>query len=201
MFNNDNKKYINWGPPVFIYNLLGDDFEKIRQIPPDEKYTQGKQGIFSGVEIIESRVGFDDKNKSKINSLLDKYFQDYIKSILLKPVSYLIDGLWVNIYKPNEYIAPHVHLDCDISFIIYLKSNQDLIDKNPYDHPRAGYTVFKWGEKPDSRSVIPIHTESNHEPKDGELVIFPNNLSHYSIPFKTPNINRITVSGNLKLKI
>ena len=201
MFNNNNKKHINWGPPVFIYNLLGEDLDKIKQIPPDKKYTQGKKGIFSGVEIIESRVGFNDGNKSKLNSLLDKYFQDYIKSILLKPVNYLIDGLWVNIYKPKEYIAPHVHLDCDISFIVYLKSNQDLIDQNPDDHPKAGYTVFKWGENPDSRAVIPCISNVPHKPQDGELVIFPNNLTHYTIPFNTPGINRYTLSGNLKLDI
>lgn len=192
-------KIFQWGPPVFVYNLSKELLNSLRDIKPDIEFTQGKNGKFSGVEIINSRLGYTQDNADRVCRLLSPYFKNYIEDILYKELKYEVNGLWVNLYKANHYIAPHVHTDCDISFIVYIKSNQSLISND--GNPNAGNTVFQYGVAQDSRAIIPSITNIHHKPQDGELIIFPNNLSHHSIPFNNPNITRYTLSGNLKLDI
>lgn len=192
-----NTKQLYWGPLVLINQLPKDIFNKIKSLKPNENYTQGKTGKFSGVEKIKNRYGYSNDNELLIQSLLNKYIQDYISTAIPYPIEYQLESLWVNEYSLTQNITPHVHTSCDISFILYIQSNQDIIDND--ENVNAGYTVFQYGQPVDGRAIVPYISSNKHRPVDGELVIFPNNLSHYSIPFNIPNVKRFTMSGNVQL--
>tara|TARA_B110000285_G_scaffold144871_1_gene161837 strand:+ start:715 stop:1332 length:618 start_codon:yes stop_codon:yes gene_type:complete len=191
------QKQLFWGPLVLIYKLPKDIFNKIKSIKPNENYTQGKTGKFSGVEKINNRHGYSNDNMLLIKKLLDGYIKGYISTAIPYPIEYKFESLWVNEYSVAENITPHVHTSCDISFILYMQSNQDIIDED--ENVNAGYTVFQYGQPVDGRAIVPYISSNKHRPVDGELVIFPNNLSHYSIPFNLPNVKRFTMSGNVEL--
>ena len=59
-----------------------------------------------------------------------------------------------------------------------------LLKEEPYP---SGCTVFKYGEEQDARALIPFLNNNFITPKEGKLVVFPNNLNHYTIPFHNPN--------------
>lgn len=201
MEKNSFKGSFKWGPPVHVYTLNKLDFDLIKLINPDITHTQGKDMEFDGVEIINSRYGYNNNNREKIIDILRKYFRDYIIKATGRNIEFKCKNkaLWVNEYHSNYFINPHIHVDCDISFILYIKSNQDILENDPQNH--AGCTVFQYGEGNDSRAIIPNIWKHFHKPIDGELVVFPNNISHYTVPFKSPNIKRWTLSGNLSLSI
>jgi len=190
-------KQLYWGPLVLIYQLPKDIFNKIKFLKPNENYTQGKTGKFSGVEKINNRYGYSDENRILIKNLLKDYIKDYISMAVPFSIEYEFESIWVNEYSLTQNITPHVHTSCDISFILYIQSNQDIIDDD--ENVNAGYTVFQYGQPIDGRAIVPYITNNKHRPVDGELVIFPNNLSHYSIPFNIPNVKRYTMSGNIQL--
>lgn len=200
MSNIEPKEIFQWGPPVFVYTLSTQIFKDLKAIKPDKEFTQGKNGTFDKVEIINSRLGYTPNKENKICDLLNPYFSHYIDRLSFDGLKYELAGLWVNSYKAGHFIAPHIHGNCDISFIVYIKSNQDIIEGND-PSIGAGNTIFKYGNSPDSRAIIPYITSVPHKPKDGDLIVFPNNLDHYSVPFNIPNVTRYTLSGNLRLNI
>ena len=190
------KEQFNWGPPVLTYDLSTDLFDKIKSIKPE--YKQGKDTTnIDGSLKINCRYGYSNDNWLLVQNLLDGYFKNYISKSTSIPVKYELSGLWVNGNSTIESINPHIHEYCDISFVLYIQSNQDIIDQD--EIKEAGYTCFKYGQPSDNRAILNNIHSNLHRPVDGELVIFPSNLLHFVIPFNIPNVQRYTMSGNLQL--
>lgn len=77
---------------------------------------------------------------------------------------------WGAIYKKDDYIPPHFHTYCDLSFTYYLKSD----GKTPLVFSDCDFQIT---------------------PSDDTLIIFPAYLMHH-VPTHTGKKDRICIAGN-----
>ncbi len=200
-----NSVSLNWGPPVLLYDLDNESFTKIKNTPPETKIKQGDPGFLQNP--IKGRYYYSDRSKEEIKECIDSYIRDYMKKTLIhngelsnndfNKVEYCFSSLWANDYKDNQNVTQHIH-SCDISFLLYLKIDSKLLKEEPYP---SGCTVFKYGEEQDARALIPFLNSNFITPKEGQLIVFPNNLNHYTVPFHNPNLRRVTLSGNIDIQL
>ena len=107
-----------------------------------------------------------------------------------------IKRLWGNIYRQGDFIPPHVHLSGDISFSLVLKMPPiEMLDQKKNE----GCLILRYGEDPGGQAKIRPITNQFVLPKAGDLIIFPQNLLHYTIPMSNPKAERISISGNILL--
>ena len=108
-----------------------------------------------------------------------------------------LSGLWVNYQKENDFNPIHHH-NGDLSFVTYLDVPEEL-------RTERERMKFK-GTSGLPGSILFIHGESNSPfydnrkyfmPEVGDIFIFPSYLNHMVIPFRTPNIERVSVAGNI----
>ena len=196
---------LNWGPPISIYNLDSNTFTKVKNIKPEFKFDKDDE-IFLTNPIL-GRYNYSDSARGEMKEYLDPYIRDYMKNTMIHnkeianrnfdQLKFSFSNLWANDYKNNQTVTPHIH-SCDIGFLVYLKVDSELLKKETYP---SGCTVFRYGEERDARALIPYLVNNFITPKEGELLIFPNNVNHYTVPFDNPNIKRITLSGNIDVEL
>ena len=125
-----------------------------------------------------------------IGSPLQKYLTGYARHNEL-PLStdedlkrWSFDSVWANWYSAGDMTGLHNHVG-DLSFVLYLQI-PEYEDKVVGTAPAPGSISFTWGTD-----------KKTFSPKLGELFIFPSGLFHTVMPFKTPNVQRISLSGNM----
>jgi hypothetical protein len=105
--------------------------------------------------------------------------------------------MWINKMKAKEYNPVHTHTYCDLSFVLWLETPQEILDeaeKNETSAPNPGQTSFIYGED------RPLHvTEKHITPVEHTLLMFPASLRHYVMHFNS-DVNRTSVSGNVTLE-
>jgi len=112
---------------------------------------------------------------------------------------------WVNYMKKHEFNPPHNHSGV-LSFVIFVKIPYDLkeeakkfIMKEKKDHfshtSRLAFLNVK------SDGSIGVETIAVDKSFEGKMFMFPAAQIHEVFPFYTSNGYRITVSGNLRLKV
>jgi len=138
-----------------------------------------------------------------------KYFNAYVehkqtqwnidppKEVLIEYLK--LNSLWVNYMKKNEYNPPHIHSG-DISFVLYLDVPEQ-IEKEASEFVslgkgKPGAIEFLYGTEDRYGDYIVSHTR---HPKTNELYIFPANLHHTVMPFRS-DVERVSVSGNFFAK-
>jgi len=112
---------------------------------------------------------------------------------------YNLQSLWVNYMKAGDYNPRHVHTG-DLSFVIFLDVPKKLENENLKFEGKSsgpGTITFTYGE---SNRPFWATCSRNIFPQTGEMYIFPALLNHYVQPFKTKNITRISVSGNVNIE-
>tara|TARA_B100000085_G_C18524023_1_gene504911 strand:- start:880 stop:1503 length:624 start_codon:yes stop_codon:yes gene_type:complete len=107
-----------------------------------------------------------------------------------------LDMLWINYMKSGDYNPPHAHRDCDISFVVYTDVPKELIEensKNPVCGP--GSVSYSIGTN------FPTHFCPIFDffPKENSMFIFPSQLLHYVMPFKS-DVIRTSIAGSIKLE-
>jgi hypothetical protein len=105
--------------------------------------------------------------------------------------------LWINYQRAGEYNPPHNHTG-DLSFIIYLKIPQEILEE---PHP-PNYTQELNGSINimNSSDTRPFSKNQLTEvPSDGDVYIFPSWMLHYVHAFKS-DVERISVAGNIRLE-
>jgi hypothetical protein len=115
-----------------------------------------------------------------IGQALDKYYDHHKgaseRFITAWPASYQLVG-WFNRLLKHGYQIPHIHTTGWLSGVIYLKTpppssnNEGAIEFSLHGH-----------ELPIIDENIPRRT---HNPKEGDIVLFPSSLFHKTIPFIT----------------
>ena len=102
--------------------------------------------------------------------------------------------LWINFMKPGDYNPPHFHSDCQFSYIIFAEVPEEIFKENKEyvgTSNGPGVIEFLFGTNyPDDF----CHRKS-FLPKSGTMLIFPSNLTHTVMPFKS-DVTRITIAGN-----
>jgi uncharacterized protein (TIGR02466 family) len=102
---------------------------------------------------------------------------------------------WINFQKAGEFNPLHNHAG-DLSVVVYvdipeciaLENTQPSIETNM---PSYGKIDFSY-----TREDTHTTTKYSHQPKTGELLIFPAWLLHTVYPFKS-NVERISISFNV----
>tara|TARA_B100000085_G_scaffold248921_1_gene244286 strand:- start:169 stop:816 length:648 start_codon:yes stop_codon:yes gene_type:complete len=111
-----------------------------------------------------------------------------------------LQSLWINNMKAGDYNPRHVHTG-DLSFVIFLDVPKKLEKENEKFEGKSsgpGSITFSYGE---SNRPFWATSTRNIFPKTGEMYIFPALLNHYVHPFKTKNVTRISVSGNVNFNV
>ena len=148
------------------------------------------------------------KDQYKINK--DKYFE-YIKEQLLAYLteaekwygkkiaenSIEISSAWVNFMKAGDFNPPHVHINCNLSSVLFLEIPKGLEkERKEYvgRHFGPGTLEFLYG---DYRELSNMNM--NVAPEVGDLIIFPANVTHVVSPFKCKG-TRTSLAANFILK-
>lgn len=173
----------------------------------------------------------EDKNKVAVNNTLaghieheyeatprmETYFLNNIRSCMnnyLPPPSEIynqeddeyvwnMDTTWVNFQKKNEYNPMHHHTGC-FSFVYWVNIPFDVEEelKHPsvrqVDEAVPGAFTFMYSDLLGNQRVRPIITTREDE---GTLMIFPSRMKHGVYPFYTSDEYRISISGNLSIRM
>tara|TARA_Y100000114_G_C11756296_1_gene327049 strand:+ start:751 stop:1431 length:681 start_codon:yes stop_codon:yes gene_type:complete len=110
-----------------------------------------------------------------------------------------ISAMWFVNQKPSEYNPAHVHTNCSISSIAYLKTPKNKIKSKKEFYETDGKISFINNAGADSRWSVPI---LNLEPKEQDIYIFPALQTHMVYPYKSsnPEDRRVSVSFNADIK-
>ena len=191
-------RFLHWGPFVCNYTLLPEELEAFKKIESGEDYRKELAGH------LNNEKGLD---KSEVFKILRPYFESYIKGYYEYRKEPLCTGLemitaWINRQKKNEFNPPHTH-DGDLSFVLYTEIPEGLekeCKESVHNSPGPGCITFDFN-MPFSvgSSKLFLHTHS-HLPAVGDFFIFPAALPHWVYPFKTTEGERVSISGNIKLK-
>ncbi len=120
-------------------------------------------------------------SKKFINKYLKKFFKKNINYFLKKTTNRVskeikVKNFWVVRQFSNEYNPIHYH-DGDISGVGYLKIPKNL-NKSKKKIKTNGTIDFINGSK-----MLLNDSIYNHNPKVGDLILFPNYLMHTAYPF------------------
>ena len=108
-----------------------------------------------------------------------------------------IHSIWIVEQQPGEYNPIHIHTNCDISAVMYLKVPEFLpSEKTSRDDDGTIYFVGGVGEHTKLKmSSLKV------KPKPGDFFIFPSHLQHTVYPYKTnDNFARRSVSFNAQFE-
>tara|TARA_B100001121_G_scaffold251881_1_gene228197 strand:+ start:310 stop:918 length:609 start_codon:yes stop_codon:yes gene_type:complete len=127
-----------------------------------------------------------------LEKVISKEVRKYINQSLRKKVKkVLIKNFWVVRQFNNEYNPVHYH-DGHISGVGYLKVPK-FNSKNNNKARTDGTIDFINGNK-----MFLSESIYNHQPKVGDVILFPNYLMHTAYPFKS-NGERRSFSFNLEI--
>ena len=130
--------------------------------------------------------------KKNLEKVISDKVKKYISQTLKKKVTKIsIKSFWVVRQFTNEYNPVHYH-DGHISGVGYLKIPK-FIAKNSKKSKIDGTIDFINGNK-----MFLSDSIYNHQPKVGDVILFPNYLMHTAYPFKS-NGERRSFSFNLEI--
>jgi len=92
-------------------------------------------------------------------------------------------SMWIISQKDNEYNPCHVHTECDLSTVMYLKIPEYLPSRKSH-RKDDGAITFSGPAGKDQRWGTPTIT---YQPQVGDFFIFPASQQHWVYPFRTPD--------------
>ena len=188
---------LQWGPCI-VHLKISEEFQQKLLKGAEEARKQKKDFRSNLAGIIKEEYSYENKADyvDEIAQFLTVYDEAYQKfkneKYKVKP-EYLLNALWVNFMKKNEYNPPHDHSDY-LSFVIFLKVPEE-IKKEQEDFvgnsAGPGSLSFLYGDG--NRQSI---TYQSVKPDERDIFIFPAWIKHYVAPFYS-DVTRISVSGNI----
>lgn len=128
---------------------------------------------------------------------------DHDDNFFKKEVNYELESLWINLQKKYEFNPPHSHAG-DYSFVIWMRIpynlSEELNQKNSKyaEQPSNSLFNFHFISSSGFNHTLPLYIDKSWE---GTMVMFPSWLQHSVYPFYTSDNYRISISGNIKVKI
>ena len=164
---------------------------------------------------IENEKLFDLESHKNFEGEIIFLVKDYLKFIIdeqinsdikIENIGLVLESLWVNFQKCNEYNPPHAH-GGDISFVIYLDIPDEIKNETFIGHSTPNGSIsFIYGNttlshKKENKLIDLLQPKTliTHLPENGEMFIFPSYLMHYVESFTSVDVERISVSGNVTL--
>ena len=120
---------------------------------------------------------------------------DNVQDFLKEQIMTRITTMWFVNQKPHEYNPVHVHTNCKVSSVVYLKTPKNQI-KGRKDHYKSdGKITFMNNSGTDPNFSNP---QCSFEPKAGDMYIFPALQHHMVWPYRStdPDDSRISLSFN-----
>ena len=159
--------------------VVNDINKEVERIILNEKKSKKKDYSKKLVGEVYQEI---ELSKNFINKKLKKFIQEkvknYLKSTINKSTNKInIKNFWVVRQFKNEYNPVHYH-DGNISGVGYLKIPKN-ITKSRKRLKTNGTIDFIHGSKSFLNNSL-----FNHNPKVGDLILFPNYLMHTAYPFK-----------------
>ena len=162
--------------PKKIINHINKEFEKIiKNKNLSKKNDYSKKLVGQVKQEIELSKSFINKHLKKfINENINKFLK---KALNKKSNKIKIKNLWVVKQLKNDYNPIHFH-NGDLSGVGYLKIPKNLTKGNK-KLKTNGTIDFIHGSKSFLNNSL-----FNHNPKVGDMILFPNYLMHTAYPFK-----------------
>ena len=192
-----------WGPYLWQSELLPSIIEEISKRGATVRGFEKQNSSHKLAAIMTDEWTFKDEDRQWVQEALNPWVFTYLKSFTeysggkFDPFDWDIRELWVNYQKANDFNPLHNHTGL-LSFVLYL----DVPEEIPQEYyqwnnrgPKPGSIVFRYGEEKDMLSPMRFYI-----PKAGDIFIFPSWLEHMGIPFKTPDVERVSVSGNIYVR-
>ena len=188
---------LQWGPCI-VHLKISEDFQQKLLKGGEEARKKNKDFRSNLAGIIKEEYAYEDRKDyvDEIAQFLTVYDAAYQKwkneEYKVKP-EYILNSLWINYMKKNEYNPPHDHSDY-LSFVIFLKVPEEITKEQEEfvgNSAGPGSLSFLYGEG--NRQSI---TYQSVKPKERDIFIFPAWIKHYVAPFYS-DVTRISVSGNI----
>lgn len=137
------------------------------------------------------------------------YIATFEEAAKHKKYGLYLDSLWVNKQKKHEFNPVHHHGGV-LSFVIWIKIPYNLEDEINYFPPVSGppdqnhrnsYTskfVFYYIDTLGRLTPAIVPVDKSFE---GTMIMFPASLHHAVYPFYTSDEYRISVSGNIRIRV
>ena len=121
--------------------------------------------------------------------------QENIEDFLKEQIMTKITTMWFVNQKPHEYNPVHVHTNCKVSSVVYLKTPKNQI-KGRKDHYQSdGKITFMNNSGTDRNFANP---QCSFKPKAGDMYVFPAHQHHMVWPYRStdPDDLRVSLSFN-----
>ena len=185
--------YYHWGPLLFKTKMQQEDLKKCAELcsKTSSKVDETLAGVIKHQHYI-SPTHYVKILNPYIHPFIEAYRNWYGK--VLTQVS--IQASWVNFMTAGEFNPPHMHLNCDLSSVLFVKTPEGLKEEHKKftgTGPGPGALSFTYGE-------YQLYTISSRSffPEEGDLFMFPATLTHFVAPFLCKG-ERISLSANFKL--
>jgi hypothetical protein len=188
---------LQWGPCI-VHLKISEEFQQKLLKGAEEARKENKDfrdnlaGIIKEEYAYENRADYVDEI-SQFLTVYDEAYQKFKNEKYKVKPEYILNALWVNFMKKNEYNPPHDHSDY-LSFVIFLKVPEEITKEQKDfvgNSAGPGSLSFLYGDG--NRQSI---TYQSVKPQDRDIFIFPAWIKHYVAPFYS-DVTRISVSGNI----
>jgi hypothetical protein len=188
---------LQWGPCI-VHLKISEDFQQKLLKGGEEARKKNKDFRSNLAGIIKEEYSYEDRQNyvdeiAQFLTVYDVAFQKWKSEEYKVKPEYILNSLWINYMKKNEYNPPHDHSDF-LSFVIFLKVPEEITKEQEEfvgNSAGPGSLSFLYGEG--NRQSI---TYQSVKPKERDIFIFPAWIKHYVAPFYS-DVTRISVSGNI----
>lgn len=203
---------LKFGPPVFVTTITEEFRSEL--LLEGKKQKEDARNTLAGFIEDEKKYSSFLINKFSVNILEKiKEYIEYIRidrGIEYKNYKTILNSLWINTQKSGEHNPPHRHSNGQVSFVIYLNFPEEIRNEQAFSSRtyQPGTISFLYGNNTQldlneenhfiNKLLSPIDL-NEHNPKNGEMIIFPSYLMHYVSPFYSDGVERISVSGNINI--
>ena len=187
----DNLGYLSVDIPQHLFQLL--KLECSQALENNDEFTSG----LTGPGVATHRYVKSPNALQELKKLVFSSIDDYRDAFEFDPsdtrthtdgVPFELAHPWINFQKKHEFIPNHYH-EGVFSYSIWIKI--------PYEDEgtHAGKFEFTYN------SVDGQTRNQSITPVEGRMIFFPSKVFHQAYPFYTSDDYRISISGNVMLKI
>ena len=197
-----------FGPKIYKSRLNNDEIVMLQQMAVQSKEKQSFIGHkLSGNLEQQLETHFTADQREQFLKLLyehvhacvvefDQGQENIFKQGNIDHITYnLAGGPWLNVQRAGEFNPTHQH-NGNLSGVIYIDIPKAIAEENQNRHseiksPAAGVIAFIHGDE-----SFWYRSIDHHQPKTGDILLFPASLKHEVYPFKS-NVERISMSFNI----
>lgn len=193
-----------YNPGILLYSLSENIFSQLKEhVYKQEKLSNSRKKLISYSNQLIGQLEHQlDCNPLpvNVNSFILKCAESYSEYFYKLKNRYEIISVWTNLQKKGEYNPAHIHPNCNLSFVIWIKIPYLLADEDNLnntvgsnDHHNGRLSII-YNTMFNNITAQNIELDKTYE---GKMIIFPNTATHVVYPFYTSNEHRISVAGNL----